>query len=108
MVVELRESWPAGRADALATSNPGGRWMPRRESGSSDAWRRMPRRLLGRSSRDGGNDPVVRLEDQVVQITGGDGSHDWQLVGGVLDREDVQRPVPHGRPAQVRMVEAAP
>ena len=43
-----------------------------------------------------------------MQVAGGDGPHDRQLVSGVLDREDVQRPVAHGRAAKVWMVEADP
>jgi hypothetical protein len=36
------------------------------------------------SSRDGGNDPVVRLKDQIVKVAGGYGAHDRELVSGVV------------------------
>src|SRR5260370_38595720 len=52
--------------------------------------------FLHQGSRDSGNDPVVRLENQVVEITGGNGSDDRQLVSGVVDGENVKRPMRHG------------
>jgi DNA-binding transcriptional LysR family regulator len=47
-----------------------------------------PRRStwLGRWPHDGGNDPVVRLEDQVVQLRGCDGPEQGELVCGVVLR----------------------
>jgi len=36
-------------------------------------------RFWHQGSGDGGNDPVVRLEDQIVEVTGGNGSHNRQL-----------------------------
>jgi|SRR5882762_9066818 len=64
--------------------------------------------FLHQGSRDRGNDLVVRLEDQIVEITGGNGSHDRQLVSSVVDGEDAQRPVSDGGASQVRVGKANP
>jgi len=48
--------------------------------------------FLHQGSSDDGNDPVVRLENQVVEVTGGNGSQDRQLISRVVNGEDVQRP----------------
>src|SRR5260370_15967135 len=65
-------------------------------------------RFWHQGSRDRGNNPVVRLEDQIVEITGGNGSQDRQLISRVVDGEDVQRPIAHGRASQVGMGETDP
>jgi len=43
-----------------------------------------------------------------MEVTGCNGAHDRQLVGGVAGAEDVQRPVAHGRASLVWMAEADP
>src|SRR6266436_10165378 len=65
-------------------------------------------RFWHQGSRDRGNDPVVRLENQIVEITGGNGAQDRQLVSSVVDGEDVQRPISDGGAPQMRVGKADP
>src|SRR5229473_6044332 len=52
------------------------------------------------------DDPIVRAEDQIVQVAGRDGPEYGQLGRGILVTEHVQRPVVHGRPPKMGVMEA--
>src|SRR5258706_11728806 len=52
------------------------------------------------------DDPIVRAEDQIVQVAGRDGPEYGQLGRGIFVAEYVQRPVVDGRPSKMRMMEA--
>ena len=41
-----------------------------------------------------------------MEITGGNGSQDRQLISSIVDGEDVQQPIAHGRASQMRMGKA--
>src|SRR5258708_35520736 len=66
---------------------------------ANEAWR------LGRGSGGRGDDAVVRLENQIVQVTGRDGAKDRKLTRGVVSTEHVQGPIANSCSAQMRMVE---
>ena len=62
---------------------------------------------VGLVTGDGRDNAEVALEDQVVQVGGGDGPQGRQFGRGIVCAEDVQGPDPDRGAPQVRVVEGA-
>src|SRR3954453_10037178 len=74
----------------------------------SRAAAQVPPEMSAISPGDGGDDSIVALEDEVVQLGGGDRPQRAELGRGIRIAEDIEGPVADGPAAKVWVVEAEP